>query len=547
MRYTSPSLSNFLYFLFLLLCSILIAACQSEEASTSAVSHLGEINLKVSASGEAEAAFEEGLLLLHSFEYEDSREAFEQAQALDSTFAMAYWGEAMTHNHNLWSQQDYEKGTDALKRMEAHADLSSLTALEADLIASTRILYGEGDKVDRDQAYAKKMAELHKAYPDNHEVAAFYALSLLGSVPMGRDVAIYEQGAAIAQGIIAENPQHPGALHYLIHSYDDPGHAFMALEAANSYSKVAPDAAHALHMPSHIYVALGMWDEVVASNIASYDASVKRMERKGLGDHARSYHALAWLQYGLLQKGNIAEATRIMEEKDSYMTEKKGDKRARTYQVEMVGAYLAALGNWDSPWSALDIKTDDLNIVTQSLQSFIQGMHAYATHDEVGLKEIIRELDLKREAASKLLDERGLSMCGAVTRQAPNQLHLDQSRILEMELQAHASLLKGDSESAESWLKEAVDLESSISYSYGPPEVVKPSWEMYGDFLMRMNRPAEAKVQYAEALKRTPKRVWTLDGLREAMSLLGEQAQADSVEQIITTIQGGADLQATAE
>lgn len=528
---------------FFLMCSLM--SCQ-EEADTSSDTHLGEIELQITGNPEAQEAFETGLLLLHSFEYADSREAFQEAQELDPACAMAYWGDAMTHNHNLWSQQDYEKGTEALANMDQNCDLTKLSQLEQDLINSTKILYGEGEKVDRDQAYAAEMEKLYAAYPGNHEIAAFYALSLLGSVPMGRDVEVYEKGAAIAKGIIEENPNHPGALHYLIHSYDDPQHAFMALDAANSYSKVAPDAAHALHMPSHIYVALGMWDEVVSSNIASYNASVNRMKDKGLTDNARSYHALAWLQYGHLQKGNLTEAERIMQEKTSYMSE-EADKRSRVYQIEMTGTYLAALDAWDAEWADFDVKNDDLNIVAQAIFDFIKGMKAYAVGNEAELAETIRQMGLKREAASKQLDERGLSMCAAVTRQAPNQLHLDRARIMEMELQAQLMRLQGNSEQTEKWLKEAVALESSISYAYGPPEVVKPTWEMYGDWLMSVNRPEEAVSQYEQALKRTPKRTWVLDNLRQAYALLNMNAKSDSLEQVISEIQMVEGAQASVE
>ncbi|MEM7367987.1 MAG: hypothetical protein AAF587_05260 [Bacteroidota bacterium] len=533
------------YLLLTSIClSLLVLSCQDETQSSD--THLGEIELQITGSEEAQQAFERGLLLLHSFEYADSREAFQQARELDPACAMAYWGEAMTHNHNLWSQQDYEKGTEALANMDKQCDLTKCSALEQDLIASTKVLYGEGEKVARDQAYAEEMAKLYAAYPGNHEVAAFYALSLLGSVPMGRDVSVYEKGATIAQGIIEENPNHPGALHYLIHSYDDPQHAFMALNAANSYSKVAPDAAHALHMPSHIYVALGMWDEVVSSNIASYNASVNRMTDKGLTDNARSYHALAWLQYGQLQKGNLAEAEKIMQEKTSYLSE-EADKRSRVYQIEMTGTYLAALDAWDAEWADFDVKNDDLNIVAQALFDFIKGMKAYAIGDEAELTETIRQMGLKRETASKQLDERGLSMCAAVTRQAPNQLQLDRARIMEMELQAQLHRLQGNSELTEKWLKDAVALESSISYAYGPPEVVKPSWEMYGDWLMSANRPQEAASQYAQALQRTPKRTWVLDNLRQAYAQLNMSAKADSLEQVISEIQMVEGAQASVE
>ena len=209
-------------------------ACKKEKSQTNT---LGTIDLQVTGKAEAAAHFEKGLLLLHSFEYDDAQEAFELAQQADPNMAMAYWGEAMTHNHSLWREQDYESATATLEKLDAIDYVKNCTALEVDFIKAVKLLYQpQLDKVERDANYAEFMAQLHNKYPDNHEISAFYALSLLGSVPDGRDDEIYEKGAVIAKGIIAENPNHPGALHYLIHSYDDPNHAYLALNAADSYA-----------------------------------------------------------------------------------------------------------------------------------------------------------------------------------------------------------------------------------------------------------------------------------------------------------------------
>ena len=266
-----------------------LTSCGTAETEAEAVSRersgstLGDVQIQVSGNEAAMPHFREGLLLLHSFEYNDAAEAFRQAQEQDPSFAMAYWGEAMTHHKPLWQIQNYEEGRKIMQRLGASPEerrAKAGTELERDLVGGLDVIYGEGTKAERDKAYAEYMAELYDKYPGHHEVAAFYALSLMGSVPTGRDADIYGRSAAIAQGIIEENPQHPGALHYLIHAYDDPDHAVRALTAANRYSKVAPDAAHALHMPSHIYVAMGMWYDVVLSNIDSYSASVNRMRDK---------------------------------------------------------------------------------------------------------------------------------------------------------------------------------------------------------------------------------------------------------------------------
>ncbi|MEM9819812.1 MAG: hypothetical protein AAF985_02020, partial [Bacteroidota bacterium] len=340
---------------------------------------LGIIDIQVTGSEAAIPHFTRGLLLMHNFEYEDAREAFLKAQATDSTFVMSYWGEAMTYNHPLWRQQDYEKGQAALAKLAASPEerkALAATALEKDFLGAVEILYGDGKKKDRDRQYSDFLANLYKKYPENQEIASFYALSCLGAVAVGRDDIAYEKGASIAQKVIEVNPNHPGALHYLIHSYDDPGHASLALNAANSYSKVAADAAHALHMPSHIYVAVGMWDEVVNCNIASWDASIKRMEEKGLGGDARSYHAIHWRMYGHLQKGQFDQAARLLEEVNGYIND-ESSKRSRSYHPWMKANYLVETGQWEAELAHTNVKTDDLNIRSQAALDYIAGMQAY--------------------------------------------------------------------------------------------------------------------------------------------------------------------------
>ncbi|MEM7657287.1 MAG: hypothetical protein AAF399_14225 [Bacteroidota bacterium] len=512
------------YLIPVLLAALL--ACQSPPTSESASSnHLGEISLKVTGAEVAMPAFEEGLLLLHSFEYADSRTSFQAAQAEDSSFAMAYWGEAMTYNHNLWSEQEYEKGTATLALMEQNCDLQPLTALEKDLIQAVRVLYGEGEKLARDQAYAEFLGELHEKHPENHEVAAFYALSLMGAVPYGRDGEVSDQSAAIARGIMEENANHPGGLHYLIHAYDEPSHAQFALEAANAYAKVAPDAAHALHMPSHIYVALGMWKEVISSNIASYNASINRMERMELKDDARSYHAFAWLQYGHMQLGEMEPATKIMEDMVGYHASEPA-KRTRAYYVSMIAAYLTEIDSWEDQWipAMKEIKTDDLNMYVAAVQQYVLGRHAHSTRDATALQTAIDQIYIERQRAAQQLTPDGISSCGAVTRSTPNQLNIDHASIMEMQLRALLADMQGNPVEAEEWLKESVALETSLSYSSGPPDIPSPSWEFYGEWLLDQERPADALKQFELALARNPQRRLSLQGLATAQKAVNAVA-----------------------
>ncbi|MCO6487261.1 MAG: tetratricopeptide repeat protein [Phaeodactylibacter sp.] len=534
--------------LLLLAIALLTLCCsgpKAEEEKTTA-SRLGEVHLEVTGAEDALPFFEKGLLLLHSFEYDDARAAFRQAQEKDPGFAMAYWGEAMTHNHGIWRRQDYEEARAVLEKLaptaEGRLDKAN-TGLERDFLQAVEILYGEGEKVERDKAYAAFMEKLYEKYPGNHEVASFYALSILGAVPVGRDEQAYGKGAAIAEGILKENPNHPGALHYLIHSYDDPGHAHLAKQAADSYADVAPDAAHALHMPSHIYVALGMWHEVVASNEASYAASVKRMEDKGLDNDARSYHAFHWLLYGYLQQDRVEEARRILDQMVGY-TEELPSKSARSYLIRMKGNYLVETEAWDGAVADIEVNLDELNLSFQAIAHFLEGMKAYRNKDAGKMASLLEEMASARQQASMSVNSEGVPMCGSAGSYGQaNQLDIDQAYIQELELKGLHAMLKGQPQEAERWLKKATEVEDNASYSYGPPEVVKPSYELYGDWLLEQGRPEDALKQFARALERGPKRVRALEGKLKAAKALGIEEEVKEAREFLDEIRVKAEAQ----
>jgi len=508
-------MNRFYQYLFLLALSLW--ACDAD--SPASASQLGDAHLATSGAEAALPHFERGLLLLHSFEYEDAREAFVQAREADSSFAMAYWGEAMTHNQPIWHRQQYEEGRAALQKLGGSPEArlaKAETPLEKDLLRAAEILFGEGEKVERDQAYAAYLGELHEKYPDNQEVAAFYALSLLGAVPAGRDEEAYEKGAVIAQGILEENPRHPGALHYLIHSYDDPGHARLALDAADSYAKVAPDAAHALHMPSHIYVAMGMWEEVIASNIASYEASVKRMQEKDLDNDARSYHALHWLLYGYTQTGHTDKVIELLEKMVQY-TEELPSRSARAYLIRMKGNFLVETQRWGHELAGTEVDLEGLNISHQAIGHFLEGMQAYRAADETHLSGIIDTLASKRQQAAMSMTNEGLPLCSAGSSFGkPNQIEVGQAEVMELELKALFARLQGEEAKAEAFLQQAVDKQDGLNYSYGPPEIVYPAYEFYADYLMEQERYKEALAQYERALERGPGRRRALMGKERA-------------------------------
>lgn len=522
-------MSTFKLYLFFFFSCCLLFACSNpakENAPTKneKSSKLGNIAFDVSGNSIAEPAFEKGLLLLHSFEYEDARTAFLEAQKLDSTFAMAYWGEAMSYNHSLWQRQEKDKALAALNRLATTAEAReklATTELQKDFFKSLEILFGEGTKYERDLAYNQFLESLTQKYPDNNEIASFYAISLLGASRNGRDSELYDKSARIVQGIIKENPNHPGALHYLIHSYDDPVHAHLAKAAADSYAKVAPDAAHALHMPSHIYVALGRWDDVVTSNIASWNASVKRMERKALKDDARSYHAFNWLQYGFLQRGEFDKANKVLQDMVKYK-DAVANKQARGYLLAMKGAQMVETNTWDDEWAVLEVDVSDLNLIKKTGHDFIEGMIAYHQKDVTKVAAAIKEMSDRRKKAQNIVGDAGFAMCsaGGYASKPPNQLEVDMAQVMEMELQAYSASLNGDVEMAKTWFEKGVALDEKLSYSFGPPSILKPVHEAYAEWLLDNKQLEEALTAFDKALERQPRRLRSLEGKKKAAELL---------------------------
>ncbi len=523
---------------FLILCMIIVVGCKQETKSahtdTAATSEkLGSINFVPTGKKEALPLFEKGLLLLHNFEYKDARKTFKEAQDVDPEMVMAYWGEVMTYNQPLWRVQKHEEGKLTLAKIAATPEerqAKATTALEKDLLAAVEILFrDEGEKKERDKQYNAFMEKLYKKYPGNNEVASFYALSCLGAVKLGRDVAAYEKGADIAKGVLANNPNHPGALHYLIHSYDDPEHAPLALTAANRYSKVAAAAPHALHMPSHIYVAVGMWDEVVSSNIASWEAGQKRVEEKALEDDQRAYHAYHWLMYGRLQKGQLEEAKKMMTFIKQYIDD-ESLKKTRSYLISMKGNYLMESGDWDSEIVDYNTDVEDLNIRVRSIANFLKGMQAYRAKDMQALENVIKEMAKDRGFAETMIDEEGQAMCGSggSDRFKSNRTDVNRARTMEMELRA-LKVWK-DKNAAEAWLQKAVALEEDTNYAFGPPVIVQPTHELYGKWLLENNRLEDAAVQYEKALERGPKRLLPMRALAEVYKKTGAKEKLEKLE-----------------
>ena len=309
-------------------------------SASAGAQELGTISFPTSASAAAQAEFVRGVLWLHNFGYPPAAAAFRRAQAIEPKFAMAYWGEALTYTHQVWNQQDTASGRAALRRLAPTRDARlalAPTPRERAYLAAVEALYGDGPKARRDTLYAAAMEQVTHQWPDDDEAAVLYANALLGLSQGLRDVPTYMRAGAIAQDVFRRNANHPGAVHMVIHSFDDPVHAPLGLYAARMYSSVAPSSPHALHMTTHIFLELGMWREVVSQNIAASGPDTSRWQPG---------HSTTWLLYGYLQQGRFEEARKLLA---SLSAHARSQPELRGYVANNGARYVIDTERWDSP------------------------------------------------------------------------------------------------------------------------------------------------------------------------------------------------------
>jgi tetratricopeptide (TPR) repeat protein len=493
---------------------------------------LGQINFPTSGSAEAQKHFLKGVLWLHSFEYEDARAEFQQAQKLEPGFAMAYWGEAMTYNHPIWMEIDQDSARAALQRLGASPQerlVKAKTDREKAYLAAVENLYGEGDKKSHDLAYAAAMKNLYEKYPDDLEAASFYSLALLGTCEYERDIPTYMKAAAVAEEVFMKNPRHPGAAHYLIHSYDDPVHAPLGLRAARAYAKIAPAAPHALHMPSHIFLALGMWNDVVNSNVESWKASAEK-----------GYHALQWLEYAYLQLGRYRDAREKLAIMERDTKQNKTD-RTRWFLAAMRSSYLIETSDWKDPILAEQADTSDLAISVTAGQYFVNGFAAVKQRDLGSAKKILAKLrqtyDSVQQTSAKEVPSQGHQSMSPTN--SPQDFKAAQ--VIMKELEALILLQEGNSKKALALVKEAADAEDNMSFEFGPPLIVKPTHELYGEMLLQLGQSAEARKQFELALAHAPKRVLSLLGLAQSAEASGDKKAASEAYEELKKIRQNAD------
>ena len=504
------------YMILLLLLHAELAISQDQQ--------FGDISFPNSGASEAQSAFLTGVTALHSFEFGPARIAFEEAQQIDPSFALAYWGQAMSDNHPLWIEQDVDAATAALNRLapdfQGRLDKAPTEKERAFLIAVETLYFSPGDKLQRDFAYAEHMARMHERWPDDDEISIFYALSLLGTVRPG-DPGFRRQAlaASISQDVFSKNENHPGAAHFIIHSFDDPDHAILALPAARVYAAIAPAAGHALHMPSHIFLQLGMWQEAVNSNIEAYDVSVAVNTQYGLPEGHEDFHTLSWLAFANLMLGHFDRANENLGQALAAVERNPGDERVLGGYLLMLGRHMIETGQWQ------DVALDAPDTVAGSNAHWVSVVGMSAAHRgdmETAAAAIDRLESLQKQAAADA-----------------NNYDAVQMAILGKEVIAVSSLLSGDQQRAIDVAREAAELElREMNAPSGPPVPMKPAIELYGDVLLAADRPVEASVAYERSLQWIPQRTPSMLGLAKAASAAGDEETADEMLSKVSEMPG---------
>jgi tetratricopeptide (TPR) repeat protein len=466
---------------------------------------LGVVHFANSGARRAQPAFQRGLLLLHSFEYLAARGEFQKAEELDPSFAMAVWGEALTYNHTLWHEQDTAAARAALAKLGSTPEeriARGRTERERDYLASVEKLYGPGDKAERDAAYSAALGDLSRRYPKDLDARALYSLSLLGLSPK-RDVRIYMRAAAEAEAVYEVEKRHPGGLHYLIHAYDDPVHAPLGLRAARLYAQVAPAASHAQHMTSHIFFALGLWDDAIAAN----EASVRVAQSQG--EHA--YHSLLWLEYAYLQKDQRAAAESLVRSVTRDVASgptKENRLRAAfsraTWLVETRGAPGADAS-----------QTVDSSGVTSigyfAVHDFARGLVTAASGDVAGARAALTQLSDRINSARIVPVGENRNWFDALSEN-----DIAQARALATALDGAVEFAEGQHAAGIVQVREAIATTAQMEFEYGPPWSAKPFEEILGELLLADGQQAEAAAAFERVLLMYPNRRLAVEGLAAA-------------------------------
>jgi tetratricopeptide (TPR) repeat protein len=473
---------------------------------------LGTVKFPTSCAAAVRSEFERAVAMLHSFWYEEAEKTFLAVAQKDPGCAMAHWGGALSLYHPLWAPPDAQQVSRAREALQAAKAAKRKTPREAAYLAAVEAYYSpdRSDYRDRALAYEKAMEQVYLRHPRDREAAAFYALSLLGTaLPSDKTYANQKKAGALLEKVFAAQPLHPGVAHYLIHSYDYPALAQRGLDAARRYAKIAPSAPHALHMPSHIFIRLGLWSDAIASNQASAQAAREYGHKMGWdGAWDQQLHAMDYLAYGYLQSGQPAAARRVLEElrgiKQGYP-----DNLTSSFAFAATPARVAIeLRQWDE---AAKLEPRPRTAAwAAAMVHWARAVGAARSGDlDAAQKDVVRLAALRDE----------------LTR-AKQSYWADQVELQRRSAAAWLAFARDDHAQALELMRSSADLEDATEKHPVTPGAITPAREMLGELLLELKRPAEALREYEASLKNSPQRFNGLYGAARAAELAGNTARA---------------------
>ena len=493
--------------------------------------NVGQLSFPTSAKPEAQRHFLRGVAILHSFGWKQAIAEFQLAQKAQPDFALAYWGESLCYNHPLNSQMDAKEPRAVLARLgpdRASRIAKAPTDREKGFMTAVEDLWGEGDSRQRRVAYMNAMERLYRQFPSDDEVKTFYALSLLSasSALDDRTSRLNVKAGALAMDVFKRNPNHPGAVHYIIHAFDDPVHAPLALDAAHVYAKIVPAVSHAIHMPTHIFIQHGMWNEVANQNMRAYNVAKELWQPGDVpGDMA---HSGDWGQYGFLQLGDYAAARERIQAFE-WMAETTKNQRAAGALALVRARYIIETEEWKVQPVAESASNETI---------LANGFSAVKTGDMATAEKMASMLAAKAKSAAPAASANPHAEHGAAAApaQAPamggNSDAGKSVRIMQKELEASIAQAKGQTDQAIALLKEAVQIEESMRPPNGAADPVKPSHELLGEVLLQANKPKEAAEAFETSLLRMPNRARSLMGAVKAHAAAGDKQK--SAERLAT-------------
>jgi hypothetical protein len=484
---------------------------------------LGDVSFPTSCSAEAQSNLDQGLSLLHSFQYEEAEGKFTQSLKQDGSCAMAYWGKAMSLYHQLWDFPDAKALAEGRQYAEQAQKLTVKTSREREYIAAAADFYRDNPKLThlaRVRAYSAALEKLYHDNPKDNEAGELYALSLISLADMNQqELANRRRAIAILNPIFAKSPNNPGAAHYLIHAGDTPELATQALPAARAYAKIAPDSAHAVHMPSHIFRRLGLWQEMIDSNLVSAAAAAKATEAHS-GNASYQFHAMDFLDYAYLQSGQEAKARKLVDEVKSVPGASGTD--IIDQQNMLPARNVIELHRWQE---AASLAVPQEKAEWLDITYWTRTIGAARSGDVSGAQANLQKLSESIHARDEDRRKRGDTV-------APGE------SVDQLEAEGWVMYVEGKSSGAVMKLRAAASREDS---EHSDP-FATPAREMLADLLLELKRPSEALIEYAVDLKNYPNRFDALYGSAQAAQALADRARASqSYANLVAITAAGAD------